>query len=98
MEGMIEGSGSRHPVKECIIRAMHKSHGDRPEWKEFARLAAVFFLKATRTVEHVLELKIGPVRHGSVSVSFRSRRPQRYSNVPPETIEIKGTCPLEQAK
>ena len=93
-DGMIGGSGLRHLVRECVIRSVYASHGKNANWKEFARLRAVFLLKATGTVEHVLELKIGAVRGGKVSVSFRGRRPQRYSNVPPEMIEVKGSCPL----
>lgn len=95
LEGMIEGSGSRHSVKECVIRGMFNSCGRNSDWKEFARLRSVFLLKATGTVEHILELKIGAVRGGKVSISFRGRRPQRYSSVAPETIEVKGSCSLD---
>jgi hypothetical protein len=94
LDGMIEGSGSRHSVKECVVGSVYASHGKNANWKEFARLRAVFLLKATGTIEHVLELKIGATRNGKVSVSFRGRRPQQYSDVQPETIEVKGSCPL----
>lgn len=94
LNGMIEGSSSRHSVKECVIRSVFGSHGRNANWREFARLRSVFLLKATGTVEHVLELKIGAVRGGNVSVRFRGRRPQRYSNVAPETIEVTGVCSL----
>lgn len=73
LEGMLEGSGSRHSVKECVIRGMFNSCGQISDWKEFARLRSVFLLKATGTVEHILELKIGAVRGGKVSISFRGR-------------------------
>ena len=68
-------------MKECVVRSVHKSHGDSPDWKEFARLKSVFLLKMTGTVEHVLELSIGAVRIQSVAIKFRGRRGQRLAAV-----------------
>lgn len=97
IESFIEGMG-KYSVKECVVRNVHKSHGDSPDWKEFARLKSVFLLKITGTVEHVLELRIGAVRSQSVAIKFRGRRGQRYSNMPPATIKLDGSCPLDQRK
>ena len=82
-------------IEECVVRSMYRKHGQMSYWKEFARLNSIFLMKMTGTIEHVLELKIGAVRGGKVSVSFRGRRPQLYSNVASETIELTGRCPLE---
>ena len=97
-EWMIEGvlgANGKFGVKECIVRSVYKSHGQSPEWREFARLKAVFFLKITGTVEHVLDLTIGTPRSKKVPISFRGRRRQPYSSTPATTIEITGSCPLE---
>lgn len=94
IEGFIEGQGE-YSVKECVVRSVFKLHGQSPDWKAFARLKSVFLLKMTGTVEHVLELTIGTVRSQKVAVTFRGRRGQRYSNMPPATIEINGSCSLD---
>jgi uncharacterized caspase-like protein len=94
LEGAIEGSNSSFTVKECVIRSVYQSHRDNPNWKEFARLQAVFVLKASGTVEHVLELKLGTVRSNGIAVEFRGRRRQAYGNVPASTITVSGACPL----
>lgn len=95
VEGAIENSLSRHPVRECVVQSVFKAHGENPNWREFARLKVIFVLKATRTVEHILELTIAPVRARKIGVQFRGRRAQRYSNVAPVEIEVSGDCPLD---
>lgn len=95
IDGFISGTMTGFEIKECVVRGMYRDYGETAAWKEFARLKSIFLLKMTGTIEHILELKIGAVRGGKVSVSFRGRRPQHYSNVPPETIELTGKCPLE---
>ena len=94
LESFITGSSGRFTVKECPIRSVYAAHGKRREWKEFARLLAIYYLKASGTVEHVIELKLGTVRAGKVAVAFRGRRRQYYSNVEPTVIEVKGQCSL----
>lgn len=93
-DGVIEGMSNRYPIRECVIRSVFHQHGTHSNWKEFARLKAVFYLKITGIVEHVLDLTIGPVRKNEVKISFRGRRPQHYSNMPTETIELNGSCQL----
>ena len=73
---------------------MYQQFGQESHWKEFARLKSIYLLKMTGTIEHVIDFKIGAVRGGQVTVTFRGRRPQHYSNVAPETIEINGKCSL----
>lgn len=89
----IEGSG-RYPVKECVVRNTFASHGTNPDWKTFARLKAVFLLRAAGVVEHVLDLTIGAVRAGRVAVKFRGRRPVRPGYGEATTIELNESCPL----
>src|SRR5205085_2858753 len=74
----IEGSG-RYPVKESVVRSVFATHGKNPNWKTFARLKAVFLLKAAGVVEHVLDLTLGAVRAGRVAVNFRGQQTGRYT-------------------
>lgn len=94
VESAITGSGHQQ-VKDSIIRSVFDLHKKNPNWKEFARLQAVYLLRATGTVEHILELTIGAIRAGQVAVTFRGRRASLYSNRPPTVIEVSGKCRLE---
>jgi hypothetical protein len=60
-----------------------------------ARLAAVYYLKMSCTVEHILELKLGPIKNGVMPVLFRGRRKQDYINQIPAVIEVVGNCHLD---
>jgi hypothetical protein len=42
----------------------------------------------------VLELSIGAVRNGRVTVKFQGQRQGKYAGSSPELIEVTGTCPL----
>lgn len=94
LESSIVGGTDKYQAKECVIQEVFRKHGKAAEWKEMARLKAVFLLKMTGTVEHVIELVLGTVRGNKVKVSFKGRRAQRYSNREPETIQITGECEL----
>jgi acylphosphatase len=94
VDGFISGAMTGFEIKECVIRSVYHEHATTNAWKEFARLKSIYLMKMTGTIEHVLELNIGVVRGGNVTVFFRGTRPQRYGNVPPETIELTGKCPL----
>jgi hypothetical protein len=89
----IEGTGS-YPIKDCIVRNVYSRHGTNPEWITFARLSAVFILKAAGIVEHVVELNIDLTKDGTVKVKFRGQRARQYTNTPPTIIEIDGECSL----
>lgn len=93
LEGAVAGSG-KYQVRECLIQALHSRHGKKPSWREMARLQAIFLLKATGTVDHVLALTIGPVRADKVAVKFRGRRSPRYAGQEPVQIEVAGNCPV----
>lgn len=93
LEAAINGSG-KYRATTSVIRTVYDSYGKRSYWRELARLAAVFLLKATGTVDHVIALDIGPVRSGRVAVSFRGRRRPQYSGQEPVPIEVSGDCVL----
>ncbi len=93
LESWVEGTG-RYPVKECVVRSVFAEYGTNTNWKNFARLKGVFWLKAAGVVEHVFDLTIGTVREGQVKVQFKGQRTSRYSGSPPETIEVDEWCPL----
>jgi hypothetical protein len=94
LEGAIAGSG-KYQVRECVIRSIYGRYGKRSSWWELARLQAIFLLKATETVDHVLDLTIGPVRERKVVVTFRGRRRPRYTGQEPTLIEVSNTCALQ---
>ena len=94
LESLIQGLGAPMPAKACAIQTVYREHrGDR-EFLKLARLACILQLKASGVVEEVLRLALGPVRKGSVHVSFRGRRARAASNVGPPVIDVEGDCPL----
>ena len=93
-EGAITGSSGKHQIDGCVVQKVYKQHGDSPSWKEMARLKSVYLLKMSNTVEHVIDLKIGTVRGNKVKVTFKGRRPRRYSNEEPVTLALEGVCDL----
>lgn len=95
LESAITGSGHEQ-VEDSIIRSVFELHKNNPNWKEFARLQAVYLLRATGTVEHILELTISAIRSGQVAVTFRGRRAKHFSNEPATVIEVSGKCRLEK--
>ena len=88
----LEGSG-RYPVKDCVIRSVFAGFGKNRDWKDFARLKAVFALKASGTVNHVVRIEDRSREVGCVPVSFVGRRKDAYGRGD-STIEINGMCPL----
>lgn len=60
-----------------------------------ACLAAVYHLKMSRTVEHILELKLGLIKDNVMSVQFRGQRKSFYINQEPAIIQVQGPCPLD---
>ncbi|MEG4301747.1 hypothetical protein [Microcoleus sp. D3_18a_C4] len=59
-----------------------------------ARLVAVYYLKMSRTVEHILELKLGIIKGNVMSVQFRGKRKSPSINQEPAVIQFQGSCPL----
>jgi Caspase domain len=93
LESYIRGISGRFEVRVSPIRSVYAEHGRSPNWKHYARLQAVYTLKASGTVDHILELTLGVVRSGKMSVKFRGRR-SRLGSEKSTTIEITGVCPL----
>ncbi len=96
MESIIAGS-SDSPAKtdECIIRnVVAQNRDDLETGLCWARLEAVFRLKATNTVESILELSLGPIVDDKLHVKFRGQRPFRYEGETPEIITVEGECEL----
>lgn len=61
-----------------------------------ARLWAIYYLRVSGVCDDVLELKLGPVRAGKMTVRFRGRRKSRYSNGEAQEILISGACLLNE--
>ena len=80
-------------MRSCPIRSVYAEYGRNPNWKHYARLQAVYLLKASGTVDHILELTLGAVRAGRLPVRFRGRR-SRMGSEKSTVIEINGVCPL----
>ena len=59
-----------------------------------ARLMAIYYLKSSNTIEHVLEFSLGPVSGNILPVRFRGKRKQVYTNSAAQIIEVVGNCPL----
>ncbi len=93
LESYIRGSSGRCEVRGSPIRQVYSEHGRSRNWKQFARLKAIFTLKASGTVDRILELTLGAVRAGKLSVKFRGRRSQSGSEKSSD-MEIQGECPL----
>ena len=89
----IEGN-SRYPVKQCVVRDIYAAHRSDPNWKQYARLKALFQIRAAGVVEHVHALTLGAVRAGGVAVRFRGERRPQSTNAQPVLIEVNGVCSL----
>jgi hypothetical protein len=96
LESHIQGVNTPASAKDCIIRAVYKEYKAQPRlFLQLARLAAIYFLKASGVVEQVLQLTLGPLSKGKVHVVFRGVRRKKYSNVEPVVIDVAGDCPLD---
>jgi hypothetical protein len=96
LEGSISGYDNRHKADTCVVQDIFRQFGESSTWKAKARLKAVFLLKITGTVEHVIRLTIGSVRKQKVLIDFQGKRSQRYGNRDAQLIEIKGECELSE--
>ncbi len=60
----------------------------------YARLYAIYALRAIHVVEHILEMTISSVKNGGVTVHFRGERKSSGSADSPTRLEVKGICKL----
>lgn len=95
VEVLIRGINTPLHAKACVLRSLYPSLKENPRlFLQLSRLAAIFALKASCAVEHVLKLSLGPLEDGVVRVHFRGVRRKTYSNVEPTIIELEGNCRL----
>jgi hypothetical protein len=94
VESLITGwSDSTVNMDGCIVRNIVAQNRDNLETGlSWARLEAVFHLKATGIVESVLELSLGPVVGDKLHVRFRGQRPFPCEGETPEIIAVEGDC------
>jgi len=89
------GMNSPAQATACAIQKAYARRQKADEvFLRVARLLAIFMLKTRGVCEHVLALRLGPVRDGRCQVKFRGRRRKVYDNMEPSVIEIEGDCPL----
>jgi len=96
IEMYVQGSNNHLKVVNSPIQELSKKmpRTDAAQYLTFARLLAMYYLKAGGVVEHIERLVLGPLKRDSLHVKFRGIRSKRYSNVDPEAIEVEGDCPL----
>jgi hypothetical protein len=95
LDSLIQGTGVYLPVDRCILRDLYARFGNDPMlYLRFARLGAIYALKAGDAIETVERLTLGPIHDGQVHVSFTGKRQKLYSNKAPHVIQIEGDCPL----
>ena len=91
----ISGFQSSVKVEKGIFPDFWKHMQSQPTlFLPLARLLAVYNLKASNTVEHVLELSVGPIKDNMLPVHFRGQRKRVYTNSAPAIIEVHGQCKL----
>lgn len=84
-------------VTGSVIQSTYAAHVASPSLAlQFARLEAVYALRATNTVQSIFELSIGPIQGNVAHVKFRGQRPRRYANQEPEEIGVEGDCILTE--
>lgn len=81
-------------TEDMLPHLWQRLQGQQDMFLPWARLWAVFYLKATLTCEHILELTLGPLANGMLDIHFRGQRQQVYTNQEPTIIEVKGQCVL----
>ena len=102
LESFVRGFGlSQHTdriqVLESPIPNLYRNFGSTAgRFLKFVRLASVFFLKLSGTVEDILELEFELLSPEKLRVRFRGRRHQQYTNVEPPVIEFEGICALSE--
>ncbi len=95
INSFVEGYDNAVKVNKSIFPDLWKKLKTQPRLFLYqARLAAVYNLKMSRTVEHILELKLSLIKGNVMSVRFRGQRKQVYGQEP-AVIEVMGTCHLE---
>ena len=91
----VEGYDNTVKIKKSIFPDLWKQLKTQPQlFLYHARLAAVYYLKMSHTIEHILELKLSLIKGNVMSIRFRGQRKQAYGQEP-TVIEVIGNCHLE---
>lgn len=97
INSLVEGYAHEVKIKKSIFTDLWTRLKTQPPlFLAHARLVAVYHLKMSRTVEHILELKLALTKSNVMSVQFRGRRRSFSNNQEPAVIQFKGTCPLDR--
>jgi len=95
LDAFMRGMTGRNTPKSSPLHALwQRFHGRTERFLPLARLWAVYHLLSTNTVEHILQLEMGPLRGDRLHVRFRGRRRCFYPNVDPAEISVEGVCNL----
>lgn len=95
LEALVKGLGGLPGVERSPLPPLYAAWtGSRTDFLAAARLVAVLALHASRTVEHVLELKLAWSGDDAVAVRFQGRRKKLYTNRPAAEIRVEGVCRL----
>ena len=96
LDWLVKGSDPVFTTERSPLPSLYRDlvGATRGRVEPAAKLLATLWLRATGTVEHVLELDMRLVRGPALSVDFRGRRAKVYTNREPVEIRVKGRCPL----
>jgi hypothetical protein len=94
LPALVRGINTSVDVQDPVFPAIRTIFKDDDAFLRCARLAAIYVLCASGTVERVETLELGPISNGRVKVHFVGHRAEKYSNVPPHRMEIQGFCVL----
>ncbi len=95
INSFVEGYDNAVKIKKSIFPDLWARLKTQPKlFLYHARLAAVYHLKMSRTVEHILEFKLTLTKDNVMSIRFRGQRKQIYGQAP-VVIEVMGNCNLE---
>ena len=92
INSLIEGYGNEVKIKKSIFPDLWKQQKTQSHlFLPHARLAAVYSLIMSHTVEHILELKLALMKGNVMSVKFRGQRKSSSINQEPAIIHFQGT-------
>jgi hypothetical protein len=95
INSFVEGYDNAVKVKKSIFPDLWTRLKTQPKlFLYHARLTAVYHLKMSGTVEHILELKLSLIKSNVMSVRFRGQRKQVYGQAP-VVIEVIDNCNLK---
>ncbi|MCW3097905.1 MAG: hypothetical protein JWL77_3523 [Chthonomonadaceae bacterium] len=95
LSAAVRGLGGHIKVRGSVFPEIWDRFRDNDElFLPLARLWAIFNLKASGTVEHILELEMGPRTGNILHVKFRGQRHNKRGADDPYIIMFEGDCDL----